>query len=416
MKTLIKKEYKNLLLIITLLFLIHLPLMTKNIISADILLNNYFYKGYSWEISLGRFGLYIIGILKSFITVPHIDLLISYIFISISTILLIDLFNIKDKIKKILLILIIVLSPITSSTLLFNYCSIGYTFAFLGSVSSIYIFYKEKNKYLKYIIPIILIVLSLSMYQAYLSLIVTLFVIYNLKLILDKKENYKESFKYLILLIIGIVFYFISMKLSQLVFHIDMSSYSNANEIGNVKNIVIIAAILLNIAGAKSIKSSFSSLIVPSRHLFNLPCIFPVIFFLKYDKGAIKRALITIPLAFFSVLVAVSSTNTLLMIFIISFTTFTININTKKGITFSNDTSAFVNISSVNHPIVFGVICVNAADTIIINIIKINLIFCFLSNNLYIFFKTFIKLFFFILPSFLFFNFKILYIFLFYWF
>lgn len=232
MKTLIKKEYKNLLLIITLLFLIHLPLMTKNIISADILLNNYFYKGYSWEISLGRFGLYIIGILKSFITVPHIDLLISYVFISISTILLIDLFNIKDKIKKILLILIIVLSPITSSTLLFNYCSIGYTFAFLGSVSSIYIFYKETNKYLKYIIPIILIVLSLSMYQAYLSLIVTLFVIYNLKLILDKKENYKELFKYLILLIIGILFYFISMKLSQLVFHIDMSSYSNANEIG----------------------------------------------------------------------------------------------------------------------------------------------------------------------------------------
>ena len=232
MKTLIKKEYKYILLIITLLFLIHLPLMTKNIISADILLNNYFYKGYSWEISLGRFGLYIIGILKSFITVPHIDLLISYIFISISTILLMDLFNIKDKIKRILLILIIVLSPITSSTLLFNYCSIGYTFAFLGSVSSIYIFYKEKNKYLKYIIPIILIVLSLSMYQAYLSLIVTLFVIYNLKLILDKKENYKESFKYLILLIIGIVFYFISMKLSQLVFHIDMSSYSNANEIG----------------------------------------------------------------------------------------------------------------------------------------------------------------------------------------
>lgn len=232
MKTLIKKEYKYLLLIITLLFLIHLPLMTKNIISADILLNNYFYKGYSWEISLGRFGLYIIGILKSFITVPHIDLLISYIFISISTILLMDLFNIKDKIKRILLILIIVLSPITSSTLLFNYCSIGYTFAFLGSVSSIYIFYKEKNKYLKYIIPIILIVLSLSMYQAYLSLIVTLFVIYNLKLILNKKENYKESFKYLILLIIGILFYFISMKLSQLVFHIDMSSYSNANEIG----------------------------------------------------------------------------------------------------------------------------------------------------------------------------------------
>ena len=29
-------------------FLVHLPLITKNIISADILLNNYYYKGYSW--------------------------------------------------------------------------------------------------------------------------------------------------------------------------------------------------------------------------------------------------------------------------------------------------------------------------------------------------------------------------------
>ena len=84
------------------------------------------------------------------------------------------------------------------------------------------------------------------------------------------------------------------------------------------------------------------------------------------------------------------------MIFIISFTTFTININTRNGITFSNDTSAFVNISSVNQPIVFGVICANAAETIIINTININLIFCFVSNNLYNFFKTLTKLFFFI--------------------
>ena len=79
------------------------------------------------------------------------------------------------------------------------------------------------------------------------------------------------------------------------------------------------AATLLNIAGAKSMNNNFSSFIVPSKHLLSLPWMFPVIFFLKYDKGAISNALITIPLAFFSVLVAVSSTKTLLIIFIISF-------------------------------------------------------------------------------------------------
>ena len=44
-----------------------------------------------------------------------------------------------------------------------------------------------------------------------------------------------------------------------------------ANVIGNVKNIVIIAAIALNIAGAKSINNNFSNLIVPSKHLLSLP-------------------------------------------------------------------------------------------------------------------------------------------------
>ena len=56
MKSLINK--RNLLIILItfiFLFLTHLPLMTKNILSADILLNNVFYNGYSWEISLGRF-------------------------------------------------------------------------------------------------------------------------------------------------------------------------------------------------------------------------------------------------------------------------------------------------------------------------------------------------------------------------
>ncbi len=231
MKNLINKKNKIIMIsTFILLFLIHLPLMTKNIISADILLNNYFYNGYSWEISLGRFGLYLVGIIKSFINIPHIDLIISYILISITTVLIIDLFKVKDKIKIILIILVITLNPITSATLLFNYCSIGYTLALLSSTLAIYLYKNLKNKYLKIIIPTALIVIALSMYQAYLSLIVTLFIVYLLFEILNKK-NIKDTLKYLLIIILGIIIYFIIMKLSLLVFHINMSSYSNANSI-----------------------------------------------------------------------------------------------------------------------------------------------------------------------------------------
>ena len=64
------------------------------------------------------------------------------------------------------------------------------------------------------------------------------------------------------------------------------------------------------------------------------------------------------PLAFFSVLVAVSSTKTLLTIFIISLTTLTISIKIRNGITFSNEIDSLDKISSLpktpafstNHP------------------------------------------------------------------
>ena len=206
--------------------------MTKNILSADILLNNGFYNGYSWEISLGRFGLYVIGLLKCFLTIPHIDILISYFIISISLVILFDLFSFRKKEDIILYILIICLNPITSATLLFNYCSIGYTLAFLCSILSIYVYYKEENKIKKYLFSLILIVVALSMYQAYLSVIVTTFIIYNIKFLLEKKENFKLSLKYILTLLIGVLLYFIIMKISLLVFHVNMSNYSGADKIG----------------------------------------------------------------------------------------------------------------------------------------------------------------------------------------
>ena len=228
----IKKNYPIIIITFLLLFIVHIPLLTKNILTADVLLNNYFYKGYSWEISLGRFGLYVIGMLKNYMSTPIIDLIPSFIILSITTYFLIDLFEIKNKLNILFTILIMVVSPIISMTLIFYYCAIGYLISFLCGVLSTYIFYKVKNKYIKNILPIILIVISLSMYQAYLSLIITVFVLYNIKLILNKKYNYKDVINYLILLFIGVITYFILMKLSLLVFHINPSNYSNADKVG----------------------------------------------------------------------------------------------------------------------------------------------------------------------------------------
>ena len=168
-------------------------------------------------------------------------------------------------------------------------------------------------------------------------------------------------------------------------------SIGNAKITGRVVNITTIAAMLLKMAGAKSINNSFSSLTVPSRHRFNLPWMFPVIFSLKYDKGAFNNEPITIPLAFFSVFVAVSSTKILLKILMSSFTTLTTRIMRSTGMIFKKSSCSCIRISSVNHPIAFGVSCARIADTAIMMRINMKFLFCFQSNNAYNFCKILFK-------------------------
>ena len=227
-----KNEYFLYIGMFFLLLLVHHSIFTRHLLTADVLLNNDVYRGYAWEISLGRFGLYVIGILKGFHSYPFVDTFVSSILIVLITACLIRLFDIQNKISKMAVILMMVLSPIISATLLFHYCSIAYFLAFFCGVLSVLIYYEAKKPIIKYVLPIILIVISLSMYQAYFSLIVTIFVLYQIKLLLDQKINYKQSGIYLLLFVGGVIAYFICMKLSLWVFHIDMASYSNANSVG----------------------------------------------------------------------------------------------------------------------------------------------------------------------------------------
>ena len=181
-------EYKLAILVaFTVAIVIHLPLFTKNILTADVLLNTGYYSGYSWEISLGRFGLYVVGLLKGFLVIPQLEIFLSILLFIGSIILIFDLFEIKNKVIQILCGILVSVSPIVSATLLFHYCSFAYSLAFFLSVLAIYLFVKSKHKFVKYVIPSFLITLSLSMYQAYLAIPLTLLLLWWMIRILKKK-------------------------------------------------------------------------------------------------------------------------------------------------------------------------------------------------------------------------------------
>lgn len=255
------------ILVMVIGFVINLPLFTKNILTADVLLNTTYYNAYSWEISLGRFGLFILGIFKSYLVIPHLEMFLSLAIVGAIAVLLIELFDIKSKYLKILIGIILVISPNVFTTLLFNYCSLAYTLAFLLSVSSIYVLFKVKDGIFKYLISIILLIFSLSIYQAYIQVAATLLLLMVLKELLEKKLDIGNLLKYILTMIISLVCYFIVMKVSLYLFNIDMSSYSGADKFG-VTNILNIPKEIIK-AYVTFYNYYFNDEIFNNTHLFN---------------------------------------------------------------------------------------------------------------------------------------------------
>ena len=230
---LLLKNYNSVIFIsIIICLLVHLPLFTKNILTADVLLNTFYYSGYSWEISLGRFGLYFVGLLKKFIVIPQLEIFLSILLVIGSAILIFDLFEIKNKILQVICSILIIVSPIISATFLFHYCSFTYSLAFFFSVLAIYFLVTSKHKIVKYIVPIFFIALSLSMYQAYLAVPLTLLLLWWMIQILKKQFRWKDFFISFCIIILGAVFYFILMKLFLLIFHTSLSNYRGASQFG----------------------------------------------------------------------------------------------------------------------------------------------------------------------------------------
>ena len=240
------KEYQLIIIFsIIACTILHLPLFTKTLLTGDILLNTNYYSGYAWEISLGRFGLYFYGLLKSFIVVPELEIILSILLITGSIILMLDLFKIKKKSLQLLSSLLIILSPIISCTLLFHYCSLPYSLAFFTITSAIYLLINSKNKICKYFLPCILTTLALSMYQAYLAIGLTLLLLYWMMQIIKKKFNWKKFFISFLIILLGTVFYYILMKLSLLITHVELSTYKGANTLG-IKSLLEIPEGLLH--------------------------------------------------------------------------------------------------------------------------------------------------------------------------
>lgn len=161
---------------------------------------------------------------------PSVNFILVIIILPIISLLICDIFKIKNKKNMILISLII--STFPSLALSFSYLFMVeiYMTSLLLAVLAVWL--STKWKY-GFILGSLCIALSLGNYQSYIAVSVSLIIIYVIKETIDKKkEILKDILKLFIMGILGIIIYFIILKVLLLINKTSLSNYKGADSMG----------------------------------------------------------------------------------------------------------------------------------------------------------------------------------------
>ena len=271
----------------------YIYLLTHNCLSHDGLFYGPIHVSGNWEFDLGRPLLIIIDKLRGGLVAPSIIFSIGIICICITLILIKRIFKIEKRIPLLLITIMLVTFPTIADTALYIFCFDSYCLAMLLSTLAVYMIIKKK-----YIFAIISIASSLALYQAYISMTITLLIIYYINETIEGNFNIKEFIKNMLIILIGMITYYISLKIGMKVFHRTFANYKGANELGlttiiNIpKNIILCYKDFYNFLFKDNIIiNSFYK-----RNIYNMIIVFCFIFILIniLKRKNIKQNIITI--------------------------------------------------------------------------------------------------------------------------
>lgn len=240
------KFTKNDILIFFIVFVLgiitNFTFITTKGISPDALSMNNFYWAGEWEISLGRFGIKFIDMLRAGLVNKFLIILMCLLYLALSIMLITRTFKIKSKVSIFILSMIIAVAPQFTETYLFIYCADSYCFAFLMANLAVFFLSKSKGKKIYNILSIVCTIITCSIYQAYLGVILGLIILLIISKILNNEKIssiVKDGLKYIFIVAVGVILYYIILKIIIAIMGISLSAYKGANNLGieNIKQL-----------------------------------------------------------------------------------------------------------------------------------------------------------------------------------
>lgn len=225
--------------------LIHLSLYTNQLLVEDGYWHYGAFLSKGWEVSLGRFGLPFVDLFRGTVVSSVLSTTLSCVIMAFASVFLTETLKVKKLYVKVLISLLLIVTPTFSLTLMYAYTADSYMIAMLFSVLTVY--FLEKRFSLKNIIfAIISLCISLSLYQAYLGVTMTLllfcFIVKNLE---ERDSNWKEHFLGLVkncfFVLCGALLYYLLLKIVLFILHLNLNNYKGANSVFSfetVKNLI----------------------------------------------------------------------------------------------------------------------------------------------------------------------------------
>lgn len=224
--------------------LVHFYKISNNLLNHDSLFSYYSSQNI---IESGRWFLSVACAFSTWYDLPWVSGVFTILLVALTSVVVADILKIKNLSIACISGAVMVSFPPITETLFFGFTADGYALAMLLSAMSVWFATRKKGKALfNNVLSIILLVLTLGIYQAYLSFALLLIICFAIKntassseLYIDKK--WKFIGKQVTIVAISMVLYYAIWKLLMLFQNVSPTGYQGINMAGFSINTIIIA-------------------------------------------------------------------------------------------------------------------------------------------------------------------------------
>ncbi len=209
--------------------LTYMYFMTNNFLTYDSMWN--LYSDQDMITSGRQFLTYACGV-SSFYNLPWVNGVLAILYLALTSVVVVEGLGIQSKTGAVLTAGLLVTFPAVSSTFCYMYTVDGYMLAVLLSALAFLI--TDRKKY-GFVGGIILLGVSMGIYQAYLSFTIMLCITRLLTDLLEEdklKPVWSKIWRYVVMGIGSYVFYVISLKIMLKVKDVEISGYQGTDRIG----------------------------------------------------------------------------------------------------------------------------------------------------------------------------------------